>query len=385
MLLTQVCPHVSRALRGAALFATAAIAACSDQGSFPTSPMTAPARSVATFDSLTSTTGFVMLDLGTLGGEFGQAAAVNDSGLVVGSSIPRGDFHEHAFYWTREDGMRDLGTFGKTDARLVAVNDAGVAVGYAYESAGFVTVPIIWSKSAGARQLSVPRGWTYCEAIAINRFGTVIGNCDLGYTNPGAVMWPPNGGRAVSLGGLPLTHGFVAVGVDVHTTVVGRGLYGPFSLYHWAVSTYKKLGQPVGRLFPDTPPSVDGAVPVVTAMSPLFGYVAGEVNHIDRIHGYYSQMFLWEGAGQPRILAPLGDYLEHTVSAVSERKWVVGEVSEGFTRALLWRPNHGSKRLGELGPGANSSAIGVNGKNWVVGSSTTANGERTHAVIWVVP
>ena len=54
-----------------------------------------------------------MVDLGTLGGSYSVALAVNDSGQVVGSSSPRRR-RPHAFSWTQTGGMVDLGTLGGT-------------------------------------------------------------------------------------------------------------------------------------------------------------------------------------------------------------------------------------------------------------------------------
>jgi probable HAF family extracellular repeat protein len=54
-----------------------------------------------------------MIDLGTLGGRFGEALAVSDAGVVVGYSYTaEAVSHLHPFVWTRETGMRDLGVLG---------------------------------------------------------------------------------------------------------------------------------------------------------------------------------------------------------------------------------------------------------------------------------
>ena len=58
-----------------------------------------------------------MVDLGTLGGVYSRAAAVNDSGQVVGYSCYGAACDSHAFSWTQAGGMVDLGTLGGTSQR----------------------------------------------------------------------------------------------------------------------------------------------------------------------------------------------------------------------------------------------------------------------------
>jgi probable HAF family extracellular repeat protein len=71
------------------------------------------------------------IDLGNLGGEFGNIAFwLNDRGEVVGSSDLAGDATGHAFRWTKETGMQDLGTLpGDIISTAAGINEKGEIVG----------------------------------------------------------------------------------------------------------------------------------------------------------------------------------------------------------------------------------------------------------------
>lgn len=76
-----------------------------------------------------ATTPFVAVDLGTLGGDFSFAYAVNARGEVVGDSFTAGNAADHAFSWTSAGGMIDLGTLGGDVSYAYAVNARGDIVG----------------------------------------------------------------------------------------------------------------------------------------------------------------------------------------------------------------------------------------------------------------
>lgn len=84
----------------------------------------------------TSSTG--MFDLGTLGGRYAQAVAINDAGVVTGNSeiteSSVGDQVSHAFIYrpfsVGIEGMRDLGTLGGDYSYGTFINAKNHVVGY---------------------------------------------------------------------------------------------------------------------------------------------------------------------------------------------------------------------------------------------------------------
>jgi probable HAF family extracellular repeat protein len=69
-----------------------------------------------------------MVDLGTLGGNFSEALAINDRGQVVGRSTTASGVWK-AFLWTAKGGMVDLGTLGGNSGQAHAVNSRGQIIG----------------------------------------------------------------------------------------------------------------------------------------------------------------------------------------------------------------------------------------------------------------
>jgi probable HAF family extracellular repeat protein len=105
------------------------------------------------------------LDPGTLGGAGNlhghTALGINQFGQVVGNSDVRGDTANHAFLWTKEDGMRDLGTLPRDLASAgIGINDCGEVVGVSLDSA-LLRRPI---ESYGGVTLGVPKGVLAHEA-----------------------------------------------------------------------------------------------------------------------------------------------------------------------------------------------------------------------------
>jgi len=112
------------------------------------------------------------VDMGSFGGAFGTALAVNNKHVAVGYSYLAGNRMIHAFVY--EDGaMRDIGTLGGTQSYAYAVNDHGVAVGGSLDAAGHMaafTYDGVMQKIQGLGN--------YSYARSINDHGDVIGYSD---------------------------------------------------------------------------------------------------------------------------------------------------------------------------------------------------------------
>ena len=122
-----------------------------------------------------------MQDLGFLGNDYSYAMSMNDSGQVVGRSF-RSSFAGscsndcfRAFLYDSTNGMKDLGTLGG-DSRAWGINDSGQVVGNSYVSGsgdhGFL-------KESGQPMIDLntlipaDSGWTIHDARAINSKGQI--------------------------------------------------------------------------------------------------------------------------------------------------------------------------------------------------------------------
>ena len=96
-----------------------------------------------------------MQDLGTLGGNFSMATAINDEGQVVGQANLQGDLASHAFTW-RDGIMTDLGTLpGDKNSRAITIDSDGQIYGYSCrDNPPFLTEVchfVIWTPSEHVR------------------------------------------------------------------------------------------------------------------------------------------------------------------------------------------------------------------------------------------
>lgn len=126
----------------------------------------------------------VLRDLGTLGGHFSSALDINDAGQIVGSSdteLVATDGTSfpvrHAFLYQRGT-MKDLGTLGGKFSTATAINNAGVVVGAAgLPSPPFATAAFVYARGKMIdlnTRVRLPEGWRLGTAQDINDSGQIL-------------------------------------------------------------------------------------------------------------------------------------------------------------------------------------------------------------------
>ena len=119
----------------------------------------------------------VFFDLPPFAGQsHSTATAINDHGLVVGSSTLPGDQTIfHAVAW--ENGViRDLGTLGGASSRASAVNNRGVVVGSSHDWRNVPTA-FVYEPGVGMRGLFT---FGTSSAVGINDRGAIVGSVNQG-------------------------------------------------------------------------------------------------------------------------------------------------------------------------------------------------------------
>lgn len=136
----------------------------------------------STANGTTSVSGMQKLGpVGTLGGGFGSASAINANGIVVGdSNVPAGQ--DHAFYATVSGGvytLSDIQTLGSNGA-ATAINTAGTAVGYFTDINGLNSRAFLYTVGGGMVDLNslvtnIATGYTLASANGINDNNQITG------------------------------------------------------------------------------------------------------------------------------------------------------------------------------------------------------------------
>ena len=118
---------------------------------------------------------YTAIDLGTLHAGSARIHGVNESGQAVGASgYPHGA-ETHAFFWQKQGGIRDLGTLPGGDySSAFAINDSGVVVGTSNTSTS--SHAFSWIPAQGLHDLGTLPGANASSAFALNNQGQIAGS-----------------------------------------------------------------------------------------------------------------------------------------------------------------------------------------------------------------
>ena len=317
------------------------------------SDSTAPSPSSAV--SATAS-GYVAVDLGTLGGTYSEALGINHSGQIVGQSTTAAGGSPHAFIW-QNGVMTDLGTLDPhyQFTKAVAINRAGKAVGESQTASGNEHA-FSW-KQGVMKDLGAYPGANESFAADINRAGQVL--------SPHAFLWTR--GVWQSLPALAFSNaindsGWVVGGDWVPIGADGGSYSRAMLLKNGRTKYLRKLG---GETNSSMPLDINN-----------FGQMAGQCQNRS---GKWRAV-RWTKFGGITDLGTLGG-TESFATALNDAGVVVGRsrtATRDF-RAFVWRDGV-MIDLGTLG-GKSGRAEDINGAGWIVGSSARADG-TVHATLW---
>jgi probable HAF family extracellular repeat protein len=119
-----------------------------------------------------------MTALGTLGGTWSTATAINDLNQITGQAYTRNNLGAHAYRFSN-GRMTDLGTLGGSYSSGLAINNSGTVVG---RSTIRDNSDHAFISTNGARMqdlntmIPTGTGWVLQEAAAINDAGQIAGS-----------------------------------------------------------------------------------------------------------------------------------------------------------------------------------------------------------------
>lgn len=132
-----------------------------------------------------------LVDIGTLGGPYSWASAINDHGQVAGISLAADPTPPHAFIWTPGRGMTDLGRLGRY-TYVRDLSNGGEIVGFSAAPSYPALAEVAYIATADYGILPLPPiAGRQSSATAINDRGQLVGFSTVGdgSVEQHAVLW----------------------------------------------------------------------------------------------------------------------------------------------------------------------------------------------------
>jgi probable HAF family extracellular repeat protein len=331
---------------------------------------------------------YSITDLGTFGGTFSQATAINSTGQVAGDAAFDASGHSHAFLYSGGH-MTDLGTLpGDIVSGATALNKSGQVVGNSTSNAGRRS--FLWQSSTGMTDLG-NLGGSSTSAQAIDNATTNHGVQVVGFGNtaaggPHAWLWQNDGLGITDLNTLiPAGSGWVltyAEGINDNQQIVGQGtINGQAHAFLWQIGG----GAPtdLGVLRGGT----KSAGMAINSSGQVAGYSETSSGHSTSWHA-----FLWTAPGPITDLGTLNKTTNSYAYALNNATpasplQVVGEAEPNSTPpqyAVLWQNGKAINLSTQIPSGSGWAALnfayGVNDGGQIVGRGTLASGAQ-HAFL----
>ena len=204
-----------------------------------------------------------IVEIGTFGGAFGEASAVNDEGFVVGAAENTtpdpfgladafgidGNTELHAFGWRNDSGIFDLGTLGGPGAVPLSINRRGQIAGASFTSStpgptGMPPLdPFLWLNGVMIDLGTL--GGTFGVAAKVTNRGQVVGDSYLeGDSTQHGFSWKEGVLTDIgTLGGDLSTAKWVnELGEVVGSASTVKGQFIPRHAFRWTNGKMKDLG-----------------------------------------------------------------------------------------------------------------------------------------------
>jgi len=169
-----------------------------------------------------------MSALPTLGGNNGQASAINSMGQIAGqaeTAVVDAECAPHKVappvLWENGKAQELPTVAGDPDGIAYGINDFGEAVGFTSTCTDSVVHAVLWQNGA-ATELPDLGSTTDNVAVAINNRGQIVGHSSADSTTFVAVLW--QGGAITKLGVLPGDFAAFGSGINEKGQVVGSTL-----------------------------------------------------------------------------------------------------------------------------------------------------------------